>query len=161
VFHTCLTNCVPGQVQVCGNDRIRQIGREGAPTKRKLQPTKRNLERNKMHGTLETTVGELDEANRARRCSHKTKSSTDKTKSGTKRNAWDTGNNGWRELDEAKFVAKLVAKVHLLPQELPRAHKRSPLLDFPPDNIGPLIDLQRQVSVASNPLCKIRVHRRF
>lgn len=46
-----------------------------------------------------------------------------------------------------RLLAGLVRGVALLPQELPRAQKRGGVFELPPDDVGPLVDLQRQVTV--------------
>ena len=45
-----------------------------------------------------------------------------------------------------------------LPQELSRPDERSWMLELPSDNIGPLIELQRQISVRMDPFAKGWVH---
>mmetsp|Transcript_12635 Transcript_12635/g.46666 ORF Transcript_12635/g.46666 Transcript_12635/m.46666 type:complete len:337 (+) Transcript_12635:2355-3365(+) len=49
----------------------------------------------------------------------------------------------------------------LLPQELARADERRGILELPPDDVAPLIQLQRQIPVTANPLCVERVHDGF
>merc|ERR1740139_872609 len=51
-----------------------------------------------------------------------------------------------------------VASVSFLPEELSGADEGSGMLELPPNNIRPLIDHHRQVSMRVNPLSKRRVH---
>jgi hypothetical protein len=51
--------------------------------------------------------------------------------------------------------------VTLLPQELTSSQKWSGVLEFPSDNVGPLIQLERQITVTLDPITKGRVHDGF
>ena len=49
----------------------------------------------------------------------------------------------------------------LLPQELTRSDERRRVLEFPTDDVTPLVQSQRQVSVRVNPIRVVRVHDRL
>ena len=46
----------------------------------------------------------------------------------------------------------------LLPQELAASDEGRRVLELPTDDIGPLVELERQVAVAADPLGVVRVH---
>ena len=49
----------------------------------------------------------------------------------------------------------------LLPKEFSCSDERSWVLEFPSDDVSPLIELDRKVSVALNPVCIGRIHDGF
>lgn len=54
-----------------------------------------------------------------------------------------------------------VCRVALLPEELSGSEKRLGVLELPPNNRVPLVQLQRQVTMASDPFGVVRVHNSF
>jgi hypothetical protein len=51
--------------------------------------------------------------------------------------------------------------VTLLPQELSCPKERLRMLELPPDYRVPLVELERQVTVTSDPFGVVRVHNSF
>ena len=54
-----------------------------------------------------------------------------------------------------------MCRVSLLPEKFPRPDKRSRVLEFPSNYIRPLVQLQWQISVASDPFGVGRIHYCF
>jgi hypothetical protein len=48
--------------------------------------------------------------------------------------------------------------VTFLPQELSSSDERSRMLEFPSDNVSPLVKKNGEISVRVNPLGKTRIH---
>ena len=48
-----------------------------------------------------------------------------------------------------------------LPEELARTEEGGWVLELPADHVGPLIDLEREITVGANPLGKCGVHNGF
>mmetsp|Transcript_29181 Transcript_29181/g.61977 ORF Transcript_29181/g.61977 Transcript_29181/m.61977 type:complete len:300 (+) Transcript_29181:1047-1946(+) len=59
------------------------------------------------------------------------------------------------------ILVRRMRRMTLLPQKLPRSQKRSGILELPPHDVTPLIQLQRQIPMTSNPISKCRIHDRL
>jgi hypothetical protein len=59
------------------------------------------------------------------------------------------------------FLLGQVSSVTFLPQELASTKERLRVLEFPSNNRAPLVDLQGQITMGSDPLGKVRIHDSF
>lgn len=66
-----------------------------------------------------------------------------------------------REHPLLRLLVRAVSRVALLPEEFAGPQERSGVLELPANHIAPLVDLQRQVSMAANPFGEEGVHDRF
>lgn len=59
------------------------------------------------------------------------------------------------------FLISLMSSMTLLPEEFSCSNKWSWVLEFPSDNVSPLVNHERQVTVTVNPFCKCWIHDSF
>mmetsp|Transcript_16690 Transcript_16690/g.27253 ORF Transcript_16690/g.27253 Transcript_16690/m.27253 type:complete len:413 (+) Transcript_16690:299-1537(+) len=60
-----------------------------------------------------------------------------------------------------RILKRRMCRMTLLPQKLPRSQKRGGVLKLPPNHITPLIQLEGQIPMTSNPIGKRWVHDSF
>jgi hypothetical protein len=59
------------------------------------------------------------------------------------------------------LIVCCMSSVTLLPEELARSNEGRGMLEFPANDVRPLVEQQRQVTIRVDPLCKARVHYGF
>jgi hypothetical protein len=59
------------------------------------------------------------------------------------------------------LIVCCVSSVALLPEKLARSNEGRGMLEFPANDVRPLVEQQRQVTIRVDPLCKARVHYGF
>ena len=59
------------------------------------------------------------------------------------------------------LIVGSVSSVSLLPEELARSNEGRGMLEFPANDVCPLVEQQRQITIRVDPLCKARVHDGF
>ena len=59
------------------------------------------------------------------------------------------------------LIVCCVSSVALLPEELARSNEGRGMFEFPANDVRPLVEQQRQVTIRVDPLCKARVHDGF
>ena len=59
------------------------------------------------------------------------------------------------------LIVCCVSSVALLPEKFARSNEGRGMLEFPANDVRPLVEQQRQVTIRVDPLCKARVHDGF